>query len=150
MNAESQLNYWAGNRYLVLLWFLRLVGLGTLSAFGAALMPAAWFVDISQWLGFEFPDSPLGYYLARNLSAMYGYVGLGILVLTLDIQRFGPLVWWLGWGAVSFGLLQLWLDVWSGLPLWWTLLEGLSTVAGGGLILAIARWCRAGREPNTR
>lgn len=142
MNPQIEQRYWSENGYRWLLWFLRIVGTGTTTAFAAALMPEAWFVAVSEWLGFEFPDSPLGFYLARNLSAMYGFVGLGLLVLTTKLERYGPLIQWLGWAAIGFGSLQLVMDSWAGLPWWWTLLEGVSTIVGGGMILVLVSWCR--------
>lgn len=134
--------YWKAERAKYVVFALRVVGGCTLTAFAAAFMPAGWFVAISQWLGQSFPESPLGFYLARNLSAMYGFVGAGLLMLTINIQRFGPLVPQVAWGAVLFGVLQLILDAWSELPWWWTLAEGLSTVFGGFALLGLARWCR--------
>lgn len=118
-----------------LLMYLRLIGGAALLAFGAALMPSDWIVDISEWLGIQsFPDSPLTFYLARNLSLLYGYVGVFLLVIAADLPRYRPLVWWAAVGAVSFGLLQLIVDSMSGLPAWWVLGESGWTFAGGVLL----------------
>jgi hypothetical protein len=122
---------------------LRITGGVTVLAFGAALMPEPWFVTISLRLGQDFADLPLTYYLARHLSVMYGLIGLGLLVIASDLQRYGPLVPWLSWGAIALGGLQLVIDQWSGLPAWWTWGESLSTIAGGLMLLGLSRWCRA-------
>ena len=139
---QGEGEYWKGERVKYMLFALRVVGGFTLTAFAAALMPEHWFGAVSQWLGQSFPESPLGFYLARNLSAMYGFVGAGLWMLTLNIQRFGPLVPMVAWAAILFGALQLILDAWSQLPWWWTLAEGLSTVFGGLGLLVLVRWCR--------
>jgi hypothetical protein len=120
-------------RRLVLL--LRAVGAITLLAFAAAVMPEKWMIETAEALGFEpFPNSPLTFYLARNLSLLYGFVGLGLLVVTSDFDRYRPLVRYLAWGTMAFGVLQLVVDAQSSLPAWWTLGESTSTFLGGLLI----------------
>jgi len=125
----------AGRNDKLLRLFLRVVGGITLLAFAAAVMPANWIVEASQWLGFEpFPDSPLTFYLARNLSLLYGYVGALLILVSLDLPRYRPLLPYIAAGTLSFGVLQLVVDAMSGLPLWWTLGESISTLLGGVLL----------------
>lgn len=124
----------------LLLLFLRFVGGVSLLAFGAAVMPAQWIVQAAEELGFEpFPDSPLTFYLARNLSLLYGFVGAALLILASDLKRYRPLIRWAAIGTMAFGLLQLIVDSMAGLPVWWTLGEALSTLFGGILLFAIDR-----------
>ncbi len=119
-----------------LLFFLRGIGAITLLAFAAAVMPRNWIVEISEELGFApFPESPLTFYLARNLSLLYGFVGATLWVIASDLQRYRPLVRYVWMGTLLFGLLQLVVDVISGMPSWWFLGESLSTF-GGGLLFA--------------
>ena len=123
----------AAERRLILL--LRLVGLFTLLAFAAAVMPQQWIVETAEALGFDpFPDSPLTFYLARSLSLLYGFIGVGLLVLAADFDRYRPLVRYLAVATIAFGVLQLLVDAQSAMPAWWTLSEFLSTVFGGVLI----------------
>jgi hypothetical protein len=140
-NAETN-RYWSPRRIVYIRGLLRIVGAITLLAFAAGIMPNAWFVEISRFLGYEFPQQPLGFYLARHLSILYGFVGIGLLVLASDLHRYGPLVRWLGWGAIVLGVLQVMFDFWAGLSWLWALGEGLSTVFGGLLILWLCHWCR--------
>lgn len=115
-----------------LLLFLRAIATITLLAFAAAVMPEKWIIEASEALGFDpFPYSPLTFYLARNLSLLYGFVGAGLLVITTDWHRYRPLVRYLAVGTIAFGGLQLIVDGQSALPLWWTLGESLSTICGG-------------------
>ncbi|MEM1068721.1 MAG: hypothetical protein AAGG48_13970 [Planctomycetota bacterium] len=124
------------DRSIILL--LRFVGIVTLLAFGAAVMPAKWIVEASEWLGFEpFPDSPLTFYLARNLSLLYGYIGALLLLISFDLPRYRPMIRYIALGTVSFGFLQLIVDSMSELPWWWTLGEGVSTIFGGGLVYLV-------------
>lgn len=122
---------------------LQLVGAVTLLAFGAALMPSNWIVEIAEELGFEpFPDSPLTFYLARHLSLLYGLVGVFLIILSFDLPRYRPLVWYIAIGTMSFGVLQLLVDWMSELPWWWTIGESTSTFAGGVLIYWVYAKCR--------
>lgn len=129
------------DRQLVL--FLRLVAGVTFLAFLAAVMPSRWIVEISEELGFEpFPDSPLTFYLARNLSLLYGFVGAALWIVSGDLSRYRPLVRYAWIGTLAFGGLQLLVDAMAGLPAWWTLGESLSTIAGGLLLVWLERRAR--------
>ena len=134
-------NTTANDRYL--LAFLRVVGGVSLLAFGAAIMPDAWIIETSEELGFDpFPDSPLTFYLARNLSLLYGFVGALLIVISFDLPRYRPLVWYAAIGTIAFAVLQLVVDSMAGLPHWWTWGESLSTLFGGLLLYWIQRVTR--------
>jgi hypothetical protein len=127
---------------------LRVVGGITLLAFAAAVMPERWMIETAEALGFDpFPQSPLTFYLARNLSLLYGFVGIGLLVLTMDFARYRQLIRYLGWGTMGFGILQLIVDSQSSLPLWWTVGESTSTFLGGLLIEWLNRRVLAAEVP---
>lgn len=153
-NTQHTLSHgpWNPERLLWLRRFLNLVGCVTLLAFAFAIMPEPWFAWCADHLGIDpFPEHPLTYYLARNLSALYGYVGVVMLVVARDLVRYHPLIGALGWGTISFGILQLVIDTQSGLPTWWTWGEGLSTVAGGVCILSLCHWAKQSnnaRQPD--
>ncbi|WP_146454538.1 hypothetical protein [Rubripirellula tenax] len=115
-----------------LIWMLRLVGIAALFAFGAAIMPEKWMVETAEFLGFEpFPDSPLTFYLARNLSLLYGFVGVLLMVVANDVDRYLPLIRILAYCTIAFGISQAVVDTMSGLPRWWIVGESLSTTMGG-------------------
>ncbi|MGB7325066.1 MAG: hypothetical protein WBD31_09350 [Rubripirellula sp.] len=117
-------------------WLLRLVGVSGLFAFGAAVMPEKWMVEIAGELGVDpFPDAPLTFYLARNLSLMYGFVGVMFLLIARDLDRYFELVRVLVLCTVLFGVGQGIVNSMAGLPAWWILGESLSTI-GGGLLMA--------------
>ncbi|MFG0263163.1 MAG: hypothetical protein ACF788_12295 [Novipirellula sp. JB048] len=121
-------------------WFLRGVGGVTLLAFAAAVMPEKWMIEIGEALQMDpFPAAPLTFYLARHLSALYGFVGIGLLVLASDLVRYRPLVRYLAIGTVGFGVVQFVIDAMSGLPAWWTLGESVTTVLGGSMIMWLDR-----------
>lgn len=121
------------------LWW---VGIVTLTAFVAAVMPVSWMRWTSERLGLDFGEQPLTNYLARHLSLLYGFVGCLMLWLSPRVDTCGWLIRRLAWCTVAFGLGQAWIDWQSGMPLWWTVGESVSTVAGGGLLL----WMSSGKD----
>ena len=127
---ETQQDWW-------LLLYLRAVGTFTLLAFAAAVMPEAWMIEIARWLGVDpFPADPLTFYLARNLSLLYGFIGVGLLIICTDLPRYRQFVGYLAICTMAFGACQLIVNTQSGLPWWWTIGEGGSTILGGALM----RW----------
>lgn len=125
---------------LPLILFLRVVGGISLLAFAAAIMPEKWMVEIAEELGFDpFPHSPLTFYLARNLSLLYGFVGAALIAVSLDLVRYQRLIRYAAIGTILFGILQWIVDSQSELPLWWTVGESVSTLIGGTLLYWIQR-----------
>lgn len=121
------------DRWLYL--YLRFVGYFTLLAFAASVMPESWMIEIARLLGHDpFPRHELTFYLARNLSLLYGFGGVALLVITSDLKRYRDLVSYLAIGTMAFGVCQLIVNAQSGLPWWWTIGEGGSTILGGGLM----------------
>jgi hypothetical protein len=133
MPNEFEIENRTHDRYVLL--FLRVIGGIALLAFAAAVMPETWIVATAEALGFDpFPFSPLTFYLARNLSLLYGFVGAFLLVVAFDLDRYRPLVRYVAIGTILFGPLQLMVDSMSDMPPWWTLGESLSTLVGGVLL----------------
>ena len=91
------------DKALVLL--LRIVGVPALFALVAVFMPVSWMAATHRWLGLgEMPTGPVVEYLARSLSAFYAIMGALCLVLASDLERYRPLVRFLG---VAFALMSL-------------------------------------------
>lgn len=114
---------------------LKTVGIVTVTAFAASVMPQAWIVSIAEALGFApFPSSPLTFYLARNLSLLYGFIGLLVLWIAFDLRQYRSLVKPFAYATILFGLSQAIVDTQAAMPVWWTAFESLSTVLGGIMI----------------
>ena len=89
----------------VLVFLLRLVGVGSLFALVAVVMPSSWMAATHRWLGLgEMPTGPVVGYLARSVSAFYAVYGALCLVVAADLERYRPLVRFLG---VAFALMSL-------------------------------------------
>lgn len=133
----------------ILAMFLRVVGVFTQLAFAAAVMPANWINKITDEMQLEpFPDTPLAFYLARHLSLLYGFVGIGLIVISYDLPKYRDLVSLLGFGTIGFGVLQAWIDHQSGMPIWWSAGESISTIIGGLMILWLDDRCGRESIPN--
>jgi hypothetical protein len=120
--------------------FLKFIGSIALLAFAAAVMPEKWIVEIAEELGFDpFPHSPLTFYLARQLSLLYGFTGAVMWLVALDLDRYRPLVYWMAIGTILLSVLQVITDMQSNMPTWWTLREPIATFIGGCLLLFLDR-----------
>ena len=95
-------------------WLLRFIGLGTIPAFIAAVMPQSW---LAHMVNKAEPGTSVGIlvtYLARGLMAMYFLIGLQCFVFASDIKRYRPLIWILGVGSLivaPIGLIVLFTGV---------------------------------------
>jgi len=128
----------------LLVWLLRLFGASTLTALGAVFMPHDWMNLIHQRLGMgELPHLPIVGYLTRSISALYALHGALLIFLSLDVQRYLPLVRFLGAASAVMGVLLLGLDLAVGMPVFWTVAEGPPVVALGIVILVLARRVKA-------
>ena len=84
---------------------LRLVGVGSLFALVAVFLPVSWMAATHRWLGLgEMPTGPVVEYLARSLPVFYAVMGSLCLVLATDLERYRPLVRFLG---LAFALMSL-------------------------------------------
>ena len=118
---------------------LHVLGWTTLLALGAVVIPRSWMAGTHEWLGLgEFPAAPIVENLARSVSAFYAIFGAVCLVLASDIERYRPLIKFLGALLVIFGAALIGIDLAAGMPPWWTASEGLSTIVFGVLLLALS------------
>ena len=84
------------DKVLVIL-FRYLLGIGGLFALVPVVMPLSWMAATHRWLGLgEMPTAPIVAYLARSVSAFYALFGALCLVVASDLDRYRPLVRFLG------------------------------------------------------
>ena len=126
------------DRALVIL--LRFVGVPALFALVAVFMPVSWMAATHRWLGLgEMPTGPVVVYLARSLSAFYAIMGALCLVVAADLERYRPLVRFLGVAFALMSVVLLGVDLAAGMPWWWTASEGPGGVVFGALLFLLAR-----------
>lgn len=119
---------------------LRIGAVMTLSAFFAMVMPTEWMVAANRRLGLgELADDAIMQYLTRSLSAMYGFHGGLLLVISLNVRSYRGIVTYVGVMNLLFGVCLLGIDLHAGLPAWWTWGEGPSVAMLGVLLLWLVR-----------
>jgi hypothetical protein len=117
-----------------------LLGIPALFALVPVVMPFSWMVATHRWLGLgEMPDGPVVEYLARSVSAFYALFGALCLVVASDLERYRPLVRFLGVAFALMSLVLLGIDLAAGMPWWWSASEGPGGVVFGALLFVLAR-----------
>ena len=82
----------------ILIWFFRLGGALTLTAFGAVFLPVSWMRATHAWLGLgEFPASPVVDYLTRSIAVLYGVHGGLLMLISTDVRRYRAIIRYLAW-----------------------------------------------------
>ncbi len=123
---------------------LRVTGVAMLGGLVFVFCPFAWMQRIHAGIGMgELEYTPLMSYLTRTLSAMYAVVGAILLLVSLDIRRYLPLIRLLGVIAIAGGVGVTVLDAMLRLPAFWTLLEGPLTAGLGVALLVLSGKVRA-------
>ena len=118
----------------------------------AVFMPMSWMAATHRWLGLgEMPTGPVVEYLARSLSSFYAVMGALCLVVAADLDRYRPLVRFLGLAFAPMSLVLLGVDLAAGMPWWWSASEGPGGVVFGALLFVLTRPhhkpCKKGETP---
>ena len=93
-----------------------------------------------RWLGLgEMPAAPIVEYLARSVSAIDALLGALCLVMASDLDRYRPLVRFVGVCLALLGIVFTGVDLAAGMPWWWTAFEGPGAVPVGALVYFLAR-----------
>lgn len=127
-------------RLRLLTLLLRCGGTLLVTAFAAMLLPVDWMAATHAWLGLgAFPRTPVVDYLARTVSALYGFHGILLFLIARDPVTYRSLVRYLVFMNVTLGLMVIAVDVHAGLPLPWILAEGPSLIVVGVLLWLLNR-----------
>ena len=114
-------------------WLLRFIGITTIPALVAAVMPQSWFAYLIHRAEPQMPVGLLATYLGRGLMAAYALIGLQCFIFATDTARYRPLIWLLGLGSLAgavIGLIALFSTApshhWRGLywVVFWDFTEG--------------------------
>jgi hypothetical protein len=127
---------------------LRIFGLFDLLALITVVAPRSWMAAAHAFVGLgDLPDAPVVGYLVRSSSALYALHGAMILYVSFDIERYRPLIRFLGVAASIHGLVMLGIDLAVGMPWFWTLFEGPAFAATGMVVLVLLHRSR-GTAPD--
>ena len=119
---------------------LQIIGVGGICALPVLLLPQEAMSQIHTSLGLGiFPREPIMNYLTRSLAMFYAICGLGTFVISLDVNRYRPLIKLWAALAVLKGLIMLGIDLHAEMPWWWTLPEASSSIFVGLIVFALAQ-----------
>ncbi|HSV99312.1 MAG TPA: hypothetical protein VLI39_04010 [Sedimentisphaerales bacterium] len=131
----------------MLTWLLRLAGIAMLCALIFVFCPFGWMAAIHRWIGLgELEHTPLLSYLIRSVSALYAILGAVGMCVSLDPDRYRPVIVLLGAAALLGGIGVTILDAVLRLPLFWTLAEGPLTILLGVALLVLVQKTRRARD----
>jgi hypothetical protein len=115
---------------------LQLLGAIDLFALIAVVMPLQWMSWVHAICGMgPLPEGRIVGYLARTTSALYALHGALILFISIDIDRYRPLVRFLAVAAIVHGAILLGIDLSQGMPWFWTFFEAPTFAATGIALL---------------
>lgn len=120
--------------------FLRWVGGVAALAALCAVMPYTWMNAAHTFLGMgRLPETPIVGYLARSTCAFYALFGGLFWVMSFELDRYRPLLRYVGFGAILLGILLFGVDHVEGMPHFWQASEGPINVIIGATIVWLSR-----------
>ena len=135
MNASSLKAEARGNLRLQKI-ILRAMALAALPVLPAVFAPRLTVEKLSWVLGFgEPPHVTLIYYLAAGGSLLYLLLAILLWMLSCDVVRYRPLIVFVAVACVAVAPVFGWLDTHVGMPRWWMLMDAVSCLVGGLLLL---------------
>lgn len=124
---------------------LRLAGAFEIVAFFAVVMPRPWMEVAHEWLGLGvMPGGPIIMFMIRQASYTYGMHGVSLWVLSLDVNRFRPLVTLNGIAFLLAAPVFFLIDHTAGMPVWWTIGDAFGCGGFGAALLLPNRKTAAG------
>src|SRR6185295_2144901 len=117
-------------------WILRIAGAFEILAFISVVMPRSWMEAGHAWLGMGvMPDGPLLMFMIRQASYTYGMHGVSLWLLSMDLQRFRPLLILNGISFLVAAVVFAWIDYSAGMPWFWTVSDALGCGFFGAALL---------------
>lgn len=119
-----------------LAWFLRLVGAITVLAYISVVMPRRWMEAGHAALGMgQMPPGPVLDFMIRQASYVYGASGMLLILMSLDVVRYRPLILFTGISFLLAAPIFAVIDQSAGMPWFWTLADAVGCATFGGGVL---------------
>ena len=131
-------------------WLLRFIGITTIPAFVAAIMPQSWLVFLIHKVEPGMSIGILVTYLARILMLMYAFIGLQCFIFAADVRRYLPLIWVMGVGSIAVTMVGL-IALFAGMApdhrtgLFWVVFGDFTEGLAQGVLLVVLL-CRVARH----
>jgi hypothetical protein len=124
----------------MIIYLLRIVGFGSLTAIIFVFCPLNWMDSIHQMLGFgPFPAAAMIEYLARTESALYAFLGMIFCFISFDLPRYQSLIRFMAWIIIPLSIAVTVLDIKLSFPLLWIIAEGPFTLLLGIILLILTQ-----------
>jgi hypothetical protein len=119
---------------------LRATAVLLLLAFVGAALPESWMKAAYESGGLgPWPGGALLVYLAREVSLLYGFLGVLALYLSFDVQRYRPLVRFMAIASFPF-VPVMFVVIWAaGLPMVWAVCESTAILVSSALWYVASR-----------
>jgi len=128
------------NQQQLLIWLLRFTGAVEALAFISVVMPRSWMESSHEWLGLGImPVGPVLDFMIRQASYTYGAHGISLVILSMDVNRFRPLITLNGIAYLVAAPVFFLIDYTAGMPLWWALADPLACGLCGASLLLLNR-----------
>lgn len=148
MNDRDRLAEESASAWLALL--LRVVGGVCLLALIPLWMPRAWIDAGHRWLGWgPFPGDPVAEYLARSVSSLTSFYGGLLVILSVDVRRFAPLIRYQALAIMLLSASGVVVGRWAGMPLWFVGGDAVACWAYCIPMLLLARRVECGPAPTS-
>jgi hypothetical protein len=125
--------------------FLRLLAILQILTAGIVIMPLEWIDAWHAWVGLGvMSHDPMLRYVVRGGAFVQGGIGVLLWIMASDVTRYRPLI--VATGAIyliagpSFYL----IDSIALMPRFWCLLDSISCLLEGGILLALVSGAREG------
>ncbi len=117
-------------------WVLRAMALVSVPVLPALFAPHFTVEKLSWLTGFgQPPPLPLLHYLAAGGSLVYLILSGLLWIIAGDVVRYRPLVRFMAWASLVAAPLLWWIDSHTGMPRWWVMMDAVSCLVGGAVLL---------------
>lgn len=105
---------------------LRSLGTICILAIVPLLAPRPYLADAHVRIGLgPFPDSPITEYLVRSVCSLCVFYGGLLLVISIDVPRFIPVIRYQALAILTFSAFGVLAGVTSGMPVWFVLADAV-------------------------
>jgi hypothetical protein len=125
--------------------FLRFVAVLQMLTAGVAIVPLAWIGAWHLWVGLgAMSHDPMLPYVLRTAGFVQGGIGVLLWIMASDVPRYRPLILATAGIYLIAGPTFYFIESIAQIPLFWCMLDSVSCLATGAILLALSLRSRAG------
>jgi hypothetical protein len=125
--------------------FLRVLAILQILTAGIVIMPLEWIGAWHAWVGLGvMSHAPMLRYVVRGAAFVQGGIGVLLWIMASDVARYRPLILATGVIYLVAGPAFYFIESIAHMPRFWCLLDSVSCLAAGSVLLALCLW----KEPG--